>query len=338
MNSARALRIAAALVMVGIVALVGLWLVNPDPSTRGNDPLAPLISSPIAPDTTPLRGFEDVVERVKPAVFGIRARVVESEPIDDQSFLPGLGEQPDGPQEKKGLRPTTNQGSGFFISADGYAITTSHVIEHGTAIEIETHDGKKFPAKLVGSDRESDIALIKVDGRDFPFVAFADEAPRIGEWVIAVGNPFGLGGTVTAGIVSAQARDIAAGNYSDFIQIDAPVNQGNSGGPTFNTAGRVIGVNSAIVSPTGGSVGIGFAIPAETVKTVAAELKEKGRVIRAWIGVRMQPDHAGDRRGSFRPRYTRGPRFRAAAAKSRRQSRHSAGRRHRLAQWRAPER
>jgi serine protease Do len=291
-NSAKAgrpLRIAAALVMIGAAALAGLWLVSPAFSTRGSDPLAPLTSSRGAPEATPLRGFEEVVERVKPAVFGIRARVVEAEPMADQEFLPDLGEPPNDPGEKKPPRPTTNQGSGFFISADGYAITTSHVIEHGKSIEIETHEGKKYPAKLVGSDRESDIALIKVDGENHTFVEFADEAPRIGEWVIAVGNPFGLGGTVTAGIVSARARDITGAGYGDFIQIDAPVNQGNSGGPTFDATGRVIGVNSAIVSPTGGSVGIGFAIPAEAVKAVAAELKEKGKVVRAWIGVRMQP-------------------------------------------------
>jgi serine protease Do len=141
----------------------------------------------------------------------------------------------------------------------------------------------------VASDPESDIALFKVDGgRGFRFVEIADQAPRIGEWVIAVGNPFGLGGTVTAGIVSARARDITPGSYNDFIQIDAPVNQGNSGGPTFDVTGKVIGINSAIVSPTGGSVGIGFAIPAETVRTVVADLRDKGRVVRGWIGVHIQ--------------------------------------------------
>jgi serine protease Do len=228
-------------------------------------------------------------------VFGIRAKVIGGE--DEQGFLPPLGEQPGPgqgreamPKEQQAPRPATSQGSGFFISPDGYAITARHVIEHGTSIEIETDDGTTYPAKLVGSDPQSDIALLKVEGGgDFRFVEIADEAPRIGEWVIAVGNPFGLGGTVTAGIVSARAREIGPDNYTDFIQIDAPVNQGNSGGPTFDVAGRVIGVNSAIVTPSGGSVGIGFAIPAETVKAVAAQLKDKGTVVRGWIGVRIQP-------------------------------------------------
>jgi serine protease Do len=265
---------------------------GPVVSTQGGDPWAWLNSAVSTSQTPPPLGFEHVVDRVKPAVFGLRAKVVEEEGADDQKFLPGLGEQPDKPQGPQPPRPTTNQGSGFFISSDGYAITANHVIERGTSIEIETDDGKNYPAKLVGSDPQSDIALLKVDGASgasgFRFVDIADEPPRIGEWVIAVGNPFGLGGTVTAGIVSARARDISPGSYSDFIQIDAPVNQGNSGGPTFDVTGKVIGVNSAIVSPTGGSVGIGFAIPAETVKAVVAELREKGMVTRGWIGVRIQ--------------------------------------------------
>ncbi len=143
---------------------------------------------------------------------------------------------------------------------------------------------------MIGTDPRTDLALIKVEGRsDFPFVRFASKTPRIGDWVLAVGNPFGLGGTVTAGIVSARGRDIGAGPYDDFIQIDAPVNKGNSGGPTFDVDGNVIGVNTAIFSPSGGSVGIAFAIPAETVKTVVAQLKDKGTVTRGWIGVQIQP-------------------------------------------------
>ena len=142
---------------------------------------------------------------------------------------------------------------------------------------------------MIGTDPRTDLALIKVDGSNFPYVKLAEAAPRIGDWVLAVGNPFGLGGTVTAGIVSARGRDIGAGPYDDFLQIDAPVNKGNSGGPTFNTEGNVIGVNTAIFSPSGGSVGIAFAIPAETVKTVVAQLKDKGSVTRGWIGVQIQP-------------------------------------------------
>jgi serine protease Do len=183
----------------------------------------------------------------------------------------------------------TGQGSGFFISADGYAVSNNHVVDKAKAVEITTDDGKNYDAKVIGTDARTDLALIKVDGRnDFPYVKLADTAPRIGDWVVAVGNPFGLGGTVTAGIVSARGRDIGAGPYDDFIQIDAPVNQGNSGGPTFNMEGNVIGVNTAIFSPSGGSVGIAFDIPAETVKTVVAQLKDKGMVSRGWIGVQIQ--------------------------------------------------
>ncbi len=157
-------------------------------------------------------------------------------------------------------------------------------------MEITTDDGKTYTAKVIGTDSKTDIALIKVDGRtDFPFVRLSDKTPRIGDWVLAVGNPFGLGGTVTAGIVSARGRDIGAGPYDDFIQIDAPVNKGNSGGPTFDVDGNVIGVNTAIFSPSGGSVGIAFAIPADTVKSVVAQLQEKGSVTRGWIGVQIQP-------------------------------------------------
>ena len=142
---------------------------------------------------------------------------------------------------------------------------------------------------MIGTDPRTDLALIKVEGGPFPYVKLADKAPRIGDWVIAVGNPFGLGGTVTAGIVSARGRDIGASAYDDFIQIDAPVNKGNSGGPTFDTDGNVIGVNTAIFSPSGGSVGIAFAIPADTVKSVISQLREHGSVTRGWIGVQIQP-------------------------------------------------
>jgi serine protease Do len=185
------------------------------------------------------------------------------------------------------------QGSGFFISADGYAVTNNHVVDKAESVEITTDDGKTYTAKVIGADPKTDIALIKVEGRsDFPHVALAEKTPRIGDWVLAVGNPFGLGGTVTAGIVSARGRDIGAGPYDDFIQIDAPVNKGNSGGPTFDVDGNVIGVNTAIYSPSGGSVGIAFAIPSDTVKSVVGQLKDKGSVTRGWIGVQIQPVNA----------------------------------------------
>jgi serine protease Do len=169
-------------------------------------------------------------------------------------------------------------------------VTNNHVVDKAKAVKITSDDGKTYSAKVIGTDPRTDLAVIKVDGgSDFPFVRLAENAPRIGDWVVAVGNPFGLGGTVTAGIVSARSRDIGAGPYDDFIQIDAPVNKGNSGGPTFDMDGNVVGVNTMIFSPSGGSVGIAFDIPADTVKSVVAQLKDNGFVSRGWIGVQIQP-------------------------------------------------
>jgi serine protease Do len=186
------------------------------------------------------------------------------------------------------------EGSGFFISADGYAVTNNHVVDHAKSVQVTTDDGTIYTAKVIGTDPKTDLAVIKVDGNDhFPFVKFADHTPQVGDWVVAVGNPFGLGGTVTAGIVSARGRDIGAGPYDDYIQIDAPINKGNSGGPAFDVNGNVIGVNTAIYSPSGGSVGIGFDIPAETAKMVVADLEKSGHVTRGWLGVQIQPVTAG---------------------------------------------
>ncbi len=168
-------------------------------------------------------------------------------------------------------------------------MTNNHVVDKADVVNITTDDGKTYEAKVVGVDPRTDLALIKVEGGNFPYVKLADNPPRIGDWVLAVGNPFGLGGTVTAGIVSARGRDIGAGPYDDFIQIDAAGEQGNSGGPTFDVDGNVIGVNTAIFSPSGGNVGIAFAIPSDTVKTVVAQLKDHGSVTRGWIGVQIQP-------------------------------------------------
>ena len=188
----------------------------------------------------------------------------------------------------------TGEGSGFFITADGYAVTNYHVVDHAKSVQVTADDGASYTAKVVGADPKTDLALIKVDGKDdFPFVKFAEHAPRVGDWVVAVGNPFGLGGTVTAGIVSARGRDIGAGPYDDYVQIDAPINKGNSGGPAFDVDGNVIGVNTSIFSPTGGSVGIGFDIPADTAKLVVAQLKDHGHVTRGWLGVQIQPVTAG---------------------------------------------
>src|SRR5579883_1772968 len=193
---------------------------------------------------------------------------------------------------KARLKPhvTQAQGSGFIISPDGYVVTNDHVVDNATEVTVTLDDGKNVPAKIIGTDKKTDLALLKIkEGGPYQYVEFAKTTPRVGDWVIAVGNPFGLGGTVTAGIMSARGRDIGAGPYDDFLQIDAPVNRGNSGGPSFNLQGQVVGVNTAIFSPSGGSVGIGFAIPADTAQTVIAELKEKGTVSRGWIGVQIQP-------------------------------------------------
>src|SRR6516162_10201327 len=257
-------------------------------------------------------GFADLVEKVKPAVISVRVKVKAGSEMmsfdGDMPFpkdspmerffrhfgMPDYG-MPNGEgtpdnQPKPHGQFVTGQGSGFFITADGYAVTNNHVVDKAKAVEITTDDGKTYDAKVIGTDPRTDLALIKVEGRtNFPFVKLAETSPRIGDWVIAVGNPFGLGGTVTAGIVSARGRDIGAGPYDDFIQIDAPVNKGNSGGPTFDVDGNVIGVNTAIFSPSGGSVGIAFDIPADTVNSVVAQLRDKGSVTRGWIGVQIQP-------------------------------------------------
>jgi serine protease Do len=168
-------------------------------------------------------------------------------------------------------------------------VTNNHVVARGKSFEATTDAGKSYQAKVIGTDRQTDLALFKISvNANLPYVRFATDVPRIGDWVLPIGNPFGLGGTVTAGIVSAHGRNIGEGPYDDFIQIDAPVNVGNSGGPTFNTKGEVIGVNTAIFSPSGGSVGVAFDIPAETVKFVIQQLKDKGYVTRGWIGVQIQ--------------------------------------------------
>jgi serine protease Do len=253
-------------------------------------------------------GFADIVTKVKPAVISVRVKVDESAKMtsmnkNEEGNTNPL--QPGAPLEKffrqfgfpgmpnempQGKQAVTGEGSGFFISADGYAVTNNHVVDHAKIVQVTTDDGAVYKAKVVGTDPKTDLALIKVDAdKSFPYVKFAENDPRVGDWVVAVGNPFGLGGTVTAGIVSARGRDIGSGPYDDYIQIDAPINKGNSGGPAFNMDGNVIGVNTAIFSPSGGSVGIGFDIPADTAKLVVAQLKEHGYVNRAWLGVQIQP-------------------------------------------------
>jgi serine protease Do len=244
-------------------------------------------------------GYADIVDKVKPAVVSLHVKVDPGKPIVGDG-LPSFGapalersrfRQSDNPHRSPNppsRRLMTRQGSGFFISADGYVVTNGHVVENANTAEITTDGGKIYSAKVIGIDSRTDIALIKVEGTGLPFVKFAETSPRVGDLVLAIGNPFGLGGTVTAGIVSARGRDIGDGPYEDFIQIDASVNRGNSGGPTFDMDGNVIGVNTAILSPSGGSVGVAFAAPAEVVKDVVTQLREKGAVSRGWIGVQVE--------------------------------------------------
>ncbi|MBJ7532612.1 Do family serine endopeptidase [Rhodomicrobium vannielii ATCC 17100] len=261
-----------------------------------------------------LPSFAPLVKQVKPAVVSIRVKSdaaakaafgddeggprgnpFEGSPLERYFGGPGgprggFGPWGRAPGGKGGPRQlVTAQGSGFFISPDGYLVTNNHVAQDAVSLEVVMDDGKIYTAKVVGTDPRTDLALLKVDGRnDFPYTKFSHSGAEIGDWVVAMGNPFGLGGTVTAGIVSARGRDIGEGPYDDFIQIDASVNKGNSGGPTFNESGEVIGVNTAIYSPSGGSVGIAFAIPAPTVERVVAALKDKGHVTRGWLGVQIQ--------------------------------------------------
>ena len=298
-SARRAILLATTVATLGVAALVvapGLnWSAGyPGAFAQNLTEQAHKLNAPV--------GFADIVAKVKPAVISVRVRMDGGAQTNglgnEENIPPGLREffrrfgtpgAPDGAPQRGGHNVIMGQGSGFFISADGYAVTNNHVVEKAESVKITTDDGKSYDAKVIGTDPRTDLALIKVDGGSFPYVKLSDNVPRIGDWVLAVGNPFGLGGTVTAGIVSARGRDIGASAYDDFIQIDAPVNKGNSGGPTFDTEGNVIGVNTAIFSPSGGSVGIAFAIPADTVSSVVSQLREHGSVTRGWIGVQIQP-------------------------------------------------
>ena len=260
--------------------------------------------APIAVSATqPMPSFADVVDKVKPAVVSVRVKLENAVSNEDgfQSFGRGnLDQLPpqlreffkrfgeNGMPQRRGAQQ--GLGSGFFISADGYVVTNNHVVDHAKTVQVTTDDGRTFDAKVVGTDPKTDVALLKVtESGGFPYVSLAKTAPRVGDWVVAIGNPFGLGGTVTAGIVSARGRDLGASAYDDFLQIDAPINKGNSGGPTFNLQGEVVGVNTAIFSPLGGSVGLAFAIPSETVQSVVNQLETEGQVTRGYLGVQIQP-------------------------------------------------
>ncbi len=240
----------------------------------------------------------DLVERVSPAVVTVLA---ERPTPDARAELPFGEDSPFGEffrrfgpprgmpsPDREGPR-RTGLGSGFVLESDGYIVTNEHVVDGADSVSIRFSDGESYDADVIGVDAETDLALLKIDADDLPSVTLGDsDGIRVGEDVIAVGNPFGLGGTVTSGIVSALGRDIRQGAYVDFIQTDAAINRGNSGGPLFNMEGEVIGVNSAIFSPTGGSVGVGFAIPANIVRDVVADLKDDGVVERGWLGVMIQ--------------------------------------------------
>ena len=277
-------------------------------SAKGPVNKPPAVANIASPNGLP-GSFADIVANVAPAVVSID---VEGKAKPEPASLQGpFGASPDdgddgddgdsipfGPFRFKRIDPRQDDappqkmsatGSGFFISPDGYIVTNNHVVEGADKITVRTTDERSIPAKLIGRDAATDLAVIKIEGHDLPYVSFQNQAkPRVGDWVIAVGNPFNLGGTATAGIVSALHRAQPGSNYVDFMQIDAPINRGNSGGPTFDVHGRVVGVNTAIFSPTGGSVGIGFDIPADVAETVTKQLMAGGKVTRGFIGATVQ--------------------------------------------------
>jgi serine protease Do len=244
--------------------------------------------------------FADLAAKVTPAVVNISSKHRLAEAGDDNNHTPFA--VPKGSpfedffkhfnerQQPNNGAEATALGSGFIIDPSGYVVTNNHVVDDATDISVTLTTGRSYAAKLIGTDKKTDLALLKIESpTPLPAVSFGDsDAVRVGDWVMAVGNPFGLGGTVTSGIVSARGRDLNSGPFDDFLQIDASINQGNSGGPTFSMAGDVIGINTAIFSPNGGSVGIGFAIPSNLAKPIVATLREKGSIERGWLGVQIQ--------------------------------------------------
>jgi serine protease Do len=239
--------------------------------------------------------FADLVDQVIPAVVNVSStqKVPQDQQMQDldemfRDFLDRREGQPNQPNQRP--RGGSSLGSGFIIDPAGYIVTNNHVIEDAEEIMVLTHDNEELKATIVGRDEKTDLALLKVEAKKpLPALKWGDsEALRIGDWVMAIGNPFGLGGSVTAGIVSARQRDINSGPYDDYIQTDASIIRGNSGGPMFNMDGEVVGINTAIFSPTGGSVGIGFAIPSNLARPIIAQIKEFGKPKRGWLGVRIQ--------------------------------------------------
>ena len=291
---------AAAIIVVGLGAFA--WLPHPVADHAvGDAHRVQVAANAPAPAHTPRMlengapfSFADLVERVAPSVVTVTVEEkVKPSQLTDQNipapfrdFFQHFGT----PQQQRTPRHAMAMGSGFIIDKSGYIVTNNHVVKDGQKITVKLKDGRSFTAKLIGTDPATDIALLKIDAKKpLPVVAFAnDRNVRVGDWVVAVGNPFGLSNTVTAGIVSSLGRSIGNGPYTDYIQIDAPINRGNSGGPTFDIQGKVIGMNTMIYSPSGGSVGIGFAIPASTIHDVVAQLKEHGKVTRGWLGVQIQ--------------------------------------------------
>ncbi len=262
-------------------------------------PMPPPIS--VTPTNATQSGFAPLVAKVKPAVV----QITTTSPVSGNHAMPNIPNFPPGSPFGDFFRQFRQQnnhnqaitpmqralGSGFIIDPSGYIVTNNHVVDGARDISVALSNGNKYRAKLIGRDPKTDLALLKIDaGRDLPYVAFGNsDHEQEGDWVIAVGNPYGLGGTVTAGIVSAHGRNINEGPYDDFLQIDAPINPGNSGGPLFDQSGQVIGIDTAIYSPSGGSVGIGFAIPSNVAKDIVAQLRAHGKVARGWLGVQMQP-------------------------------------------------
>jgi len=295
------------LIAAAVAAALGIGAVGGQAIALPHDGKVP---APIeVPNLAPMHpGFSALVKAVKPAVVNVSIsghmegaqgpmfRFPEGSPFEEffQQYFGQRG--PFGPgqsfQGEEAPAPEFQAvGSGFIISPDGLVVTNNHVIDHADKIDVVLQDGKRYSATVKGRDEKTDIALLKVEtDENLPYVQFGNsDQAEVGDWVVAVGNPFGLGGTVTAGILSARGRDIQAGPFDDFLQVDAPINRGNSGGPLFDSEGRVIGINTAIYSPSGGSVGIGFAIPSELAMTIVDQLKESGTVERGWLGVEYQP-------------------------------------------------
>jgi serine protease Do len=290
-----ALGTAAATVLIGLSAFAFVPGVRPvsDPTTAPRQFAATEVrTTPRMLENGAPFSFADLVERVSPAVVTITAETVETGPVasDDlpAPFREFFNQQGQGQPARP--RKAISAGSGFIIDKSGLVVTNNHVIDNSHKITVKLPDGRSFEAKLIGTDALSDVALLKVKSdKPLPTVEFGDDRQvRVGDWVVAVGNPFGLSNSVTAGIVSSLGRDIGGSNYNDFIQIDAPINRGNSGGPTFDLRGQVIGMNSMIFSPSGGSVGIGFAIPATVIHDVITQLQTKGHVDRGYLGVNIQ--------------------------------------------------